>query len=134
MANTLVALSLILDRAATDQAKGAELASESALLSCLEYVARRLNKTYSRRSVLAGLPLEPGRELTTDLFRRAAARIGLTARLLERAPSTVPAVLLPCIGVLRGGDAVVLIDRSTDRKAYQVVFPAAGDETRWIDA
>lgn len=121
-----------MDDTPTDFASGNDPAVGSALVSCLEYIARRLNKTFSRRAVLDGLPLDPGRELTPQLFQRAAARVGLTAKLFERAPSDVPGILLPCIILLKGGQAAVLINRSRNRKRFQVVFPDISDKPKWL--
>jgi ATP-binding cassette subfamily C protein LapB len=121
-----------LDDTLTDFASANEPALGSVLVSCLEFVARRLNKTFSRRSVLDGLPLEPGQELTPRLFQRAAARLGLTAKLFERAPSSVPAILLPCIVLLKDGQAAVLINRSRNRRKFQVVFPNISDKPKWL--
>ena len=123
-----------MDDTPTVLASGDDPVVESALVSCLEYLARRLNRTFSRRSVLDGLPVEPGQELTPRLFQRAAARIGLAAKLFERAPSSVPAILLPCIVLLKGGEAAVLINRSRDRRKFQAVFPAVSDKPKWLAA
>lgn len=123
-----------MDDTPTDFHPGDDVAFESVLVSCLEYVARRLNKTFSRRAVLDGLPLEPGHELTPQLFQRAASRLGLTAKLFERDPSDVPGVLLPCIVLLKGGQAAVLVNRTRNRKRVQVVFPNVSAKPKWINA
>ena len=56
------------------------------------------------------MPLADGR-LTPDLFVRAAARAGLSARLVRRRLETISKLTLPCVLLLkdRGRDGRVLI-------------------------
>ena len=62
------------------------------------------------RRLTAGLPLEDGR-LTPALAVRAAARAGLAARLVRRPLERISDLTLPCILLLEGRDACVLVAR-----------------------
>lgn len=77
----------------------------------------------SAGSLTAGLPLDGGR-LTLDLVTRAAARAGLSARLLRRPIEAVDPWFLPCIVMLQDQGACVLRHRAGDR--CSVILPETG--------
>ena len=52
------------------------------LLQCLQAVARMHQHEISSETLTAGLPLEQGK-LTPSVFTRAAARAGMTARIVR---------------------------------------------------
>ena len=101
------------------------------LLACLAYVGRELGRPFSASAVLGGLPLKSG-HLSVDLLPRAAERLGLSARLVQRAPSRVPAMVAPFIALFANGDACVVVGKDADRRMAQVVFPAVSDDVRGV--
>ena len=103
---------------------------DDALLACLCYVARHMGKPVSARGALHGLPLEDGR-LTPALASRAAERLGLNARLLERKITKIPAVVAPYIVLFESGDACVVVRRGALRRLV-VVFPLVSEKARSI--
>jgi ATP-binding cassette, subfamily C, bacterial LapB len=99
------------------------------LLACLEFIARQYGKPVSRAAAVAGLPLRRGR-LTVDLAPRAASRLGLNVRLVERDVAQVPGLVIPFIVLFRNGDACVVVGKQ--RRRVRVVFPQVSDKARHV--
>ncbi|MGE3628002.1 MAG: type I secretion system permease/ATPase [Hyphomicrobiales bacterium] len=94
------------------------------LLGCLENVARHYDRAVPAKALVAGLPLVDGR-LTPNLFGRAAARVGLSARVIHRPLDKIGDMLLPAILLLADNQAVLLLRRTGKDKA-EVIFPETG--------
>jgi len=94
------------------------------LAESLALLARILERPASPTALTAGLPLVGGR-LTPALCVRAAARAGLAARLVRRPLTELCDLLAPCILLLAGDGACVLLGRSADGR-YRVALPEAG--------
>ena len=93
------------------------------LLGCLMALARLLGRPMSAAALTAALPLaEAG--LTPDLFPRAAARGGLSARLLRRRLDEIDPLTLPCVLLLEGRQACVLVEAGAS--TCMVIQPEAG--------
>ena len=99
------------------------------LLHCLVVLSRLLERPISADALRAGLPLENDR-LTPELVPRAAARAGLSARLLRRPLDEISPLALPCILLLEQRRACVLIAREGDDAV--VVLPESGQGQRRI--
>lgn len=95
------------------------------LLECLLLVARVHGVAMTADSVLAGLPVEGG-QLSPSLFERAAARAGLSSRVVRCGFDRINKALLPAVLLLEGERACILSGWSDDGHAH-VVFPAMGD-------
>ena len=78
------------------------------LLDCLVELTRLHGRPSTRAALSAGLPLEGGR-LAPSQFARAAARAGLSSRIVRRALNDIDAALLPAVLLLHGEQACVLI-------------------------
>jgi ATP-binding cassette, subfamily C, bacterial LapB len=100
------------------------------LLGCLLALTQRLGKPVSAETLLAGMPLEHGR-LTPELFVRAAIRGGLNAKIAKRPISTISDLILPAVLLLDGGEACVLVRRSSSGNAM-VILPEAGTGEREV--
>ncbi|MEK0081879.1 type I secretion system permease/ATPase [Benzoatithermus flavus] len=98
-------------------------AVDDPLLDSLVALARLLDRPASAQALTAGLPLVQGR-LTPELFPRAAARAGLSARLLRRPLEAIDPLALPCVLLLVGRQACVLLRLADDRAL--VVLPETG--------
>jgi ATP-binding cassette subfamily C protein LapB len=94
------------------------------LLDCLVIMTALFERPHSAESLTAGLPLVNHR-LTPDLFARAAARAGLSSRVLKRAPEDISGLSLPCILLLRDARACVLV-RVNAGVSAAVVLPETG--------
>ena len=83
-----------------------EAPRDDALLACLLLLARTHGEALTADGAVAGLPLEDGR-LTPSLFERAAARAGLSSRvvlrpLVNRSPITLFMATLGLSYVIEG--------------------------------
>lgn len=94
---------------------------KSALLECLAIYTKHIHRPFSKDALTAGLPLE-GRELTPELFVRAAKRAHLNASFKERSLEEIPSLVLPCILVLKNEQACLLHSINTEDKTAVVVY------------
>jgi len=94
------------------------------LLGCLNFIARHYDRSIPSGALIAGLPLETGK-LTPQMFPRAAARAGLSARVMRRELDEIDDLLLPAVLIAHGDEAVVLVERMEDGAA-RVVLPDTG--------
>ncbi len=94
------------------------------LLGCLEFIARHFDRSIPPGALVSGLPLADGK-LTPRLFPRAAARAGLSARIVRRPLEKLNLLLLPCVLLLDDNEAVVLVELSDSGDA-QIVMPDTG--------
>jgi ATP-binding cassette subfamily C protein LapB len=99
--------------------------SDDPLLGCLLWLARSFHRAVSAQALVAGLPLETNR-LTPELFPRAAARAGLSARLVRRGLDDIPDLVLPAILLLDEREACVLL-RRLENGALLIALPETGD-------
>ena len=108
-----------------------DLQHNDPLLDCLVELTHVLGRPSTRAALSAGLPLENGC-LTPSLFERAAARAGLSSRIMRRALNRLNAVLLPAILLLKDDQACVLLgwrkSKSEGRSRYtaRLLFPETG--------
>jgi ATP-binding cassette subfamily C protein LapB len=98
------------------------------LVICLSIISRLMGKPVSSATLKAGIPQQEG-VITAASIVRAAERIGITAKTVYRpGVRNITKLVLPCILLLRGGNACVLLD--TQDNVAQVVVPGHGmDET-----
>ncbi|MDR1310452.1 MAG: type I secretion system permease/ATPase, partial [Burkholderiaceae bacterium] len=82
------------------------LISDDPLARCLAILTKIFDNPFSTQTLTAGLPLEDGR-LTPALFGRAAARAGLTSRVIKRELSRIASQILPAVLLLKNGSACV---------------------------
>lgn len=111
------------------------------LLECVVIFARMHSRPISVEALISGLPVEPGAggpELFSidnpkGLFSRVAARAGFVSRLIHRDLDNLSRLLLPCILLLKGGNACILetIDRKNRRA--RVIIPEIGEGEHWLD-
>jgi len=100
------------------------------LLGCLSILATLLDHPMSTDALTAGLPME-GEVMTPDLFVRAAARAGVSARLVRRPLSSVNRMSLPCVLLLQNRRACVLTAIEEGGMA-QIILPEMGVGAREV--
>ena len=100
------------------------------LLDGLLILCQQHNRSASRASLTAGLPL-PNQRLTPDLLARSAARAGLQARLLRRELKNISTLNLPVLLLLNDGTSAVL-KRWKDDQALILPCEAEGGE-QWVE-
>ena len=111
------------------------------LLECLVVFARLHGRPISVEALIAGLPVEPGMDgpelFSIDspkgLFSRVAARAGFVSRLIHRDLDKLSHLLLPCILVLKNGNACILESIDRKNRRARVIFPEIGDGEEWLD-
>ena len=111
------------------------------LLECLVIFAKIHNRPISVEALIAGLPVEPGADgpelFSIDspkgLFSRVASRAGFASRLIHRDLSKLSRLLLPCILVLRNGNACILESIDRKNKRAKVIFPEIGEGEEWLE-
>jgi ATP-binding cassette subfamily C protein LapB len=100
------------------------------LLGCLSILATLLDRPMSVDALTAGLPMA-GDAMTPDLFVRAAARAGISARLVRRKLDSVDRMALPCVLLLNNRRACVLTGVAESGNA-QIVLPEMGVGAREV--
>lgn len=95
------------------------------LLDCLVELTRIHGEPWTHEALSAGLPLVDNL-LTPSLLPRAAARAGLSARVVRRELARIPQRLLPAILLLDHHEAVLLLEWRDDGSAL-VRWPEAGE-------
>jgi ATP-binding cassette subfamily C protein LapB len=104
------------------------------LLGCLTAIAKLKNKPSSVQSLTAGLPLV-NYKLTPELLKRAANRIGLSAKTVRRKLKQIPRQDLPTILFLKHKQACVLTEIREDGQVV-VIQPESGEgfiEMSWAE-
>lgn len=104
-------------------AAGAETHADP-LLDCLVELTRHHGHALSRDALSAGLPLTR-HLLTPALVPRAAARAGLSARLLRHPVEGIEPALLPALLLLQDNQACLLLGWAEDGRA-RVMLPQSG--------
>jgi ATP-binding cassette subfamily C protein LapB len=101
---------------------GSSLQHHDELLLCLQAVARMHQHEVSSGSLIAGLPLEEGK-LTPSVFARAAARAGMTARIVKSGLVNLNPELFPVVVLLEPGRACIVNAIDIKRGVAKAVFP-----------
>ncbi len=101
-------------------------ADQDPLLGCLAALTKLFDDPRTPDALIYGLPLEDNK-LTPSLFVRAAERVGISARITNRKLENIPDVVLPCVILLNGRRACVLLQRDNGRA--KVIFPETGEGT-----
>jgi ATP-binding cassette subfamily C protein LapB len=94
------------------------------LLECLVQITALLGRPASAPALLAGLPTGTN-SLTPELFLRAAANVGLAAKVVGRPLAAIPDLVLPAVLLQRGGRACVLVRRSS-ADTVELMVPDSG--------
>ena len=94
------------------------------LVICLSIISRLMGKPVSSATLKAGIPQQEG-VITAASIVRAAERIGITAKTVYREQlQNISRLVMPCILLLRGGNACVLLDM--DELTARVMIPGHG--------
>jgi len=96
------------------------------LLDCLVEVCRLHGQGASRAALAAGLPIDGASQgrLSLELAERAAARVGMSARLQRLPLGEIDGAALPAILILRDNKACVLLGWQGDEA--QLLLPETG--------
>src|SRR5215510_14775734 len=103
---------------------------EDPLLLCLVIMSRIYGAPKSTTALSAGLPIPPN-GITPELFVHAADRIGLSASMARRKFGALSALQLPCVLMLKDGQACVFL-RRVDNKLAEIATPENLDGTNHV--
>ncbi|WP_028866010.1 type I secretion system permease/ATPase [Psychromonas aquimarina] len=101
--------------------------SDDPLLDCLVLLSEHFGNPCSAEALAAGLPLS-GSSLSPELLPQAAARAGLSAKLSRKSLNNIPAMLLPCILMLKDQKACVLQELDIKANKAIISLPETGGE------
>jgi len=79
------------------------------LLDCLVLLSKYFHNPYTADGIAAGLPITDN-AMTPELFKRAAKRIGISARFVKRPLNKIPDMVLPAVLLLKDKQACVLLE------------------------
>lgn len=103
------------------------------LLECLAIMAGEAGRRTTAAALAAGLPMPKQGLASPAVFVRAAERVDMNARMVRRPLKyLINSANLPCILVLKGYQACILVGRSSKDTA-DVIFPETPDQTVQID-
>ncbi len=114
----------IVDPPAQGTPPSASPAQGDALRDCLLQLAAHHGRAVGHEALVAGLPLVDG-ALTPELFLRAASRVGLTGRIVQRPLASLKELLLPAVLLLKQG-ACILEERLPDGRLRIFETESAG--------
>jgi len=102
------------------------------LVICLSIISRLLGKPVSAATLKAGIPQQEG-VITASSIVRAAERVGIKAKTVYREEVTsISGLVMPCILLLKGGNACVLVEILKGKKA-RVYIPGRGMDESEMD-
>lgn len=111
--------------------QGSEL--KDSLGECLLWLAKEEGETTTRAALLAGLPLPEG-ILTPSTFAQAAQRVHFSTSVERQSLAQINGLLLPCILILEGRRACLLLSVDRQQQEYRLLFPSQGNLTRSLEA
>ena len=97
------------------------------LLDCLVLLSEHFGSPCSADALSAGLPLS-GNNISPELLPQAAARAGLSAKLSRKSLDNIPAMLLPCVLLLKDQKACILQEINTKENKAIISLPETGGE------
>ncbi len=101
------------------------------LLQSLVYVSRYFGQANSPDALVSGLPISDG-YLSPFLFPRAAERAGIVAKEAKMDISELSLLLCPCIMLLKGNEACVMLSISHETGEAEVVTPHTDTTTNVV--
>ncbi|AGH80834.1 ABC transporter [Psychromonas sp. CNPT3] len=109
--------------------QSSENLNQDPLLDCLVLLSEHFGAPCSAEALSAGLPLT-GSVLSPELLPQAAMRAGLSAKLTRKSLNNIPAMLLPCIILLKDQKACVLQELDIKNNKAILSLPETGGEER----
>ena len=101
--------------------------SSDPLLDSLVLLTEHFGDPCSAEALTAGLPVTAS-HMTPELLPQAASRAGLSAKLVRKGLNELPAMLLPCILMLKDKQACVLQEINLEKNSAIITLPETGGE------
>jgi len=110
------------------------------LLSCLVIITKLNNRPFSAEALIEGLPTEKGKaqpELFSLSkpkagFSRAAGRAGFSSKLVKKKLKDISPLVLPCILILKDGDACILSEFDAKKEHAKIITPDFEESEMWV--
>ena len=109
--------------------RGSQSFNADPLLDSLVLLTEHFGNPCSAAALVAGLPLNSS-YLSPDLLPQAATRAGLSAKLVRKGLDQLPAMLLPCILLLKNKEAAILQELNFEENKVIITLPETGGEER----
>jgi ATP-binding cassette subfamily C protein LapB len=109
--------------------KAGQKISEDPLLDCLVLLSEHFGNPCSADALVAGLPLTSS-NLSPELLPQTAARADLSAKLSRKSLNNIPAMLLPCILLLKDQKACILQTIDINANKAIVTLAETGGEAQ----
>lgn len=106
--------------------QSASLEYPNPLLDCLVLLSKYFHNPYTADGIAAGLPITDN-AMTPELFKRAAKRIGISARFVKRTLNKIPEMVLPAVLLLRDQQACVLLEVNKAQGTAKIFRPESGE-------
>jgi len=101
--------------------------NDDPLLDCLVLLSEHFGNPCSAQALAAGLPFG-GNILSPELLPQAASRAGLSAKLIRKGLNEFPAMLLPCILLLKDQKACIVHQLDVTTNQATVSLPETGGQ------
>ncbi len=105
--------------------------AEDPLLDCLVFLTAHFGNPKSPEVLKAGLP-HGGEAISASMFVRAAGRVGLNARVVQRRLGSINKLVLPAVLILKDARACILSE-IIDKRRVRIVLPEAGGGGQDLD-
>jgi len=99
------------------------------LLDSLVLLSEHFGNPCSAEALSAGLPIS-GNHLPPELLPQAAVRAGFSAKLTRKGLNDIPAMLLPCILLLKDNKACVLQELDVKENIAVISLPETGGQEK----
>ncbi len=117
---------MVADSSSVWPMEASRISLDDPLMECLAIVAANYGRRTTAAALSSGLPVHGKEMVSPSIFVRAADRIGMTARMVERSlKECADSHSLPCIIVLKNNHACILKERT--KNGISVVFPETPD-------
>lgn len=106
--------------------KDASLEYPNPLLDCLVLLSKYFYNPYTADGIAAGLPITDN-DMTPELFKRAAKRIGISTRFVKRPLNKIPEMVLPVVLLLKDKQACILLEIDRKQQTAKILRPESGE-------
>ena len=97
------------------------------LLDSLVLLTEHFGNPCSAKALQAGLPIT-NHILSPELFPQAAQRAGLSSKLVRKGLNQLPAMLLPCVLLLKDKQCCILQEIQQEQNSAIITLPETGGQ------
>ncbi len=101
------------------------------LLECLLFLSKYYERTTSKESLIADLPIH-GLFMSPSMFMSSAKRIGLICKAVKRDLKSINKLILPVVLLLDDNESCLILDIDKKSEKALVIFPKINMGESWI--